>query len=146
MEPLAKRGVERGGRPSLWPIGLFLAVNAAGWIAAVAVRRLTPLQMKFMHLPVFFLWTLSLAILCRRTLLWRPRIAAEAGIACLAAVAAELIQAWIPGHVCEWRGLTASLVGVALAAAILAAADGIRWTGAPQGSGKTGATGAQSAR
>jgi hypothetical protein len=47
-------------------------------------------------------------------------------VAALAAVVAEVLQTWLPPHIPDWQGLSASLAGVALAGTILWRSKGRR--------------------
>ena len=100
---------------------MLLFACAAGWATALLLRRVTPFQMKLAHVPVFFLWTISLACVFRRTLLLRPNVPMELGLAGVFAAAAEIIQRWLPPHVCDWMGFSASMAGVFLAGIFLVA-------------------------
>ena len=75
--------------------------------------------MRLLHIAVFVPWTLILSATWRRTLRWSPSLAGELTVAAIAAVLAEVVQTWLPGHIPDWQGLSAGLAGVALAGAIL---------------------------
>jgi hypothetical protein len=75
--------------------------------------------MRLLHIAVFVPWTLTLSATWRRMLRWSPRLARELTVAVLAAVVAEVLQTWLPPHVPDWQGLSASLAGVVLAGTIL---------------------------
>ena len=104
---------------SRWPLLGFLAVTAAGLAIAFWPPSFKPWQMRLLHIAVFPPWTLTLSATWRRTLHWLPSLARELTVAVLAAITAEVLQTWLPPHIAEWQGLSASLAGVALAGTIL---------------------------
>ena len=104
---------------SPWPPTGFLAVTAAGLVIALRPLSFEPWQMRLLHIAVFVPWTLTLSATWRRTLRWPPSPVRELTVAAVVAITAEVLQTWLPPHIAEGQGLSASLAGVALAGTIL---------------------------
>lgn len=88
--------------------------SALAWTIFFTVRSFTPIEMRLLHVGLFGLWSFSL-LRFLDVAKWRRLERGEAYLILFGvAVACELIQFWVPGHDPEWRGLSASLMGVIL--------------------------------
>ena len=107
-----------------WGSTLLLIASTALGVAVAYLTRSDLLRGTGIGKPVLcifhvlILWSWAAAWLT----FWRYALNSMGGwllalsVALTAAVAAELVQHWLPGHVWDWMGLSCNLAGVALAA------------------------------
>ena len=115
-----------------WRVGVFwswLLVSVTAWLLVFYLDPPWAGFIKFVHVMVFFPWSLATMSLLRRMPAWIPNLWLEV-IFCLAAAALiELSQLWIPDHAPDWIGYACNCLGVLLGAYVRWRLDLLRLAG-----------------
>jgi hypothetical protein len=111
----ARRYLGKGVWLLLWIVVTLFGFQVARWTRSGAIANpVLPFWLINLsaHLVVLGLWTLSWLLVWKHVLARRGGPMLALGAALLAAAAAEIIQAWLPGHIPDLIGFVYNLVAV----------------------------------